>query len=66
MVAKNQDCDNCGIHTEKPGKIKWLNLGNNSGAFLCETCWNKEMNYRKERNKTLHGAAKFNIRKFPK
>ena len=54
------------MHTEKPGKIKRLNLGGNSGVYLCEKCWNAEMKFRAERNKTLHGAAKFNIRKFPK
>lgn len=66
MTAKNQDCDNCRMHTEKSGKIKWLNLGNDSGAYLCEKCWNKEMRNRREMNKTLFGAPKFSVRKFPK
>lgn len=58
-------CDNCGAHATTPGKIYRLDLGGNSGANLCKKCWNAEMKWRKERNKTLTGKAKFPIKAFP-
>jgi len=55
-------CDNCGKET----KTRRLSLGGGAGINLCRTCWAKEMQWRKRRNKSLASGAKFPIRKFPK
>lgn len=45
-------------------KIRRLNTGGNSGVFLCQRHWKQEMKWRKQRNKTLEGKAKFPILKW--
>jgi len=55
-------CDNCGKETRV---VKLATGGGSSGVFLCRSCWNKEMSWRKQRNKTLSKNAKFSIRKYP-
>jgi len=54
-------CDNCSKET----RVVRLSTGGGSGIFLCRSCWAKEMAWRKQRNKTLVGKAKFSIRKYP-
>jgi len=54
-------CDNC----SKERRVVRLNTGGHSGAFLCRTCWAKEMAWRKQRNKKLTGKSRFSIRKWP-
>ena len=65
MPAKNQDCDKCGGKFTRSGSVRRLDTGGGSGAYLCRKCWAHEMRWRKMRNKTLMGDAKFPIRKFP-
>ena len=65
MTAKNQYCDNCGDHFTKTGSVRRLDTGGGSGVYLCHRCWNKEMKWRKMRNETLTGKARFPIKKFP-
>jgi len=48
-------CDNCMGY----GKTRRLELGGGSGMTLCNTCLKKEIEWRKIRNKTLEGKAKF-------
>ncbi len=45
--------------------VRRLSLGGGSGIYLCRTHWNKEMTYRRSRNKKLVKGSKFPIRKFP-
>jgi hypothetical protein len=54
-------CDKCGRET----RVVRLDTGGGGGVFLCRGCWSKEMNWRRQRNKTLTGKAKFSIRKYP-
>ena len=54
-------CDNCSRET----KVVRLDTGGHSGAFLCRSCWAKEMRWRKQRNKTLSKSSRFSIRKYP-
>lgn len=61
-MAKNTFCD---YGHETTAKIRRLSTGGGSGVYLCKKHWEKEMAWRKERNKTLTGKAKFPIRKFP-
>ena len=48
-------CDNC----MKRGNTRRLELGGGSGMSLCDSCLRKEIAWRKMRNKTLEGKAKF-------
>ena len=48
-------CDNC----MKRGPTRRLELGGGSGMSLCDKCLGKEIAWRKMRNKTLEGKAKF-------
>lgn len=57
----NKYCD----YGHEATKARRLNLGGGAGIFLCKTHWDREMRYRKERNKQLTGDARFPIRKFP-
>lgn len=58
-------CDGCSKGFSGAGKIRRLSLPGNAGVFLCKSCWNKEMRWRKLRNKSLSKSARFPIRKFP-
>lgn len=62
-------CDKCSRKFVGAGKVRRLKLSSakRSGAVnLCRGCWSSEMTWRRKRNKTLTGSAKFPIRKFPK
>jgi len=47
------------------GKVRRLNTGGGAGVYVCKKHWDHEMRWRKERNKTLTGKAKFPILKWP-
>lgn len=61
---RNTACD--AGHEGRGAKIRRLNLGGGAGAYLCAAHWRKEMAWRKQRNRTLTGSARFSIRRFPK
>jgi len=46
-------------------KVRRLSIGGGGGVFLCKKHWEKEMQWRKQRNKTLSRSARFSIRKWP-
>lgn len=54
-------CDSCG----KATRVVRLKLPGEAGAFLCRSCWAKEMAWRRRRNKTLARWNRFSIRKWP-
>lgn len=54
-------CDQCG----EERKVRRLDTGGRSGAFLCRGCWAKTMSWRKIRNKKLAKSSRFSIRKWP-
>lgn len=60
----NNACD-YGHEVSGAGQVRRLDTGGGSGAYLCREHWKKEMEWRKERNRTLTGSARFPIRKFP-
>ncbi len=41
-------CDGSGPHTD--GAVKVLSIGGSGNAILCHSCWNRELDYRRERN----------------
>lgn len=61
----NTSCDGCSEGFTVVGKIRRLNTGGDSGAYLCRKCWAKEMVWRKLRNETLEKSVRFPIIKFP-
>jgi len=48
-------------HGHQHESIVRLDTGGGSGAFLCPYHWEKEMEWRKERNKTLSEDVRFPI-----
>lgn len=46
-------------------KVRRLDTGGGSGAFLCKKHWEQEMRWRKQRNKELEKRNMFSIRKWP-
>ena len=61
---RNTVCDGCTGEYTSVGKIRRLNLGGGSGAYLCKKCWGKEMTWRKNQNR-LAGEKRFSVLKFP-
>lgn len=59
---KQKECDYG--HTVQKGYAKRLDTGGGSGVYLCRKHWAKEMQFRRQRNKSLEGDAKFPIKKF--
>lgn len=60
MHNKNWNCD--GDHcTHESAEIRILPTGGSSNALLCRACFNHELQYRKQRNKELGSAFKFDI-----
>lgn len=51
----------CDYNGHQAKNVKRLDTGGGSGVFLCRTHWNKEMKWRKERNKSLAKENKFEI-----
>lgn len=60
-----QWCDSCGRKFVGSGKVRKLPLSGGGGVYLCKRCWEKEMEWRKERNKELSPGNRFPIRKWP-
>ncbi len=52
-------CDGSGPHTD--GAVKVLSTGGSGNAILCHSCWNRELDYRRERNRSLGDFAKFSL-----
>lgn len=62
---RNTTCDSCYGDYLKVGKIRKLNMGRDSNAYLCERCWKKEMKRRVLLNKSIHPTNRFPVLKFP-
>ena len=62
MMRKLSTCD---YGHETYGKVRRLSTGGNAGVRLCREHWEKEMSWRRMRNKALAPGNKFPIRKFP-
>jgi hypothetical protein len=59
-VTHKKFCD----HGHEATKVHRLDTGGGSGVFLCKQHWEREMRWRKQRNKTLSRGNKFAIRKW--
>ena len=53
-------CDKC----MKETNVKRISTGGGSGAYLCSGCLKSELQWRKERNKTLAPGNKFKVKGF--
>jgi len=57
---KNWNCDNDKC-TSATGEIRVLPTGGESNALLCRSCFEYEMNFRRERNRKLAKECQFKL-----
>ena len=57
--AVNNDCCGNGPHTA--GEVRVMPAGGDSNLILCCACWQRELSYRRERNRTLGTFAQYNL-----
>ena len=57
---KNPNCDN-GKCLSATGQVRVLPTGGGGNAILCQSCFNHEMNFRKELNKERKIFVDFDI-----
>lgn len=62
MSLKNPNCD--GNHCTAPGEGRVLPTSDMSNLIYCRDCFNQEMIFRDQRNKSLGDYAKFSILKW--
>lgn len=58
----NWDCGGSGPHT--PGEVRKLPHGkepHHGNSILCRACWQKEIKFRRERNRELEAFAQFDL-----
>ena len=58
MACKSKRMGSCDGCSERR-KVRRVELGGGSGINLCDKCLRKEIKWRRQRNKTLRGKAKF-------
>jgi len=58
MKNDNCDGDKC---TSAAGEVRVLPTGGDSNAILCRSCFNHEMQFRRERNQDLADDCKFSL-----
>ena len=59
MVATNNDCCGNGPHTS--GTVRVMPAGGDSNLILCRACWQRELTYRRERNRELGEDFQFSL-----
>lgn len=59
MNNPNCDGDKCGIN--KTGQVRVLPTGGDSNAILCRPCFENELRFRRDRNRELADANKFDL-----
>ena len=55
----NPNCCGAGPHT--PGDVRVMPTGGGGNLILCRACWNRELIYRRERNRELADWARFDL-----
>lgn len=55
----NVNCGGSGPHTA--GEVRWLSTGGGSNAILCRACFEREIRWRRERNRSLGEFAQFQL-----
>ncbi len=56
----NNNCDGSGPHSINP-EVRVLPTGGDSNAILCFTCFLRELQFRKQRNKELSKESQFKL-----
>lgn len=51
-VEDNSECGGSGPHAA--GEVKVMPTGGNSNIILCRSCWERETEWRRDRNKAVH------------
>jgi len=59
VSAVNWNCDGSGPHTA--GEVRVLPTGGDSNAILCRSCFDREIAYRRERNRELSKDCAFKL-----
>jgi hypothetical protein len=59
VKAGNNDCCGNGPHT--PGTVRVMPAGGDSNLILCRACWQRELTYRRERNRELGDDFRFSL-----
>lgn len=55
----NPNCDGSGPHSGQP--VRKLPIGGGGNAILCKACYQREIQFRKERNRELGNDAQFDL-----
>jgi len=53
------NCDGSGPHTD--GDVRVMPTGGDGNLILCRQCWENELAYRRDRNRSLGAFAQFDI-----
>ena len=53
----NDHCDGIGPHD--PGEVRALPLAGGANLHVCAVCYEREMIFRRDRNRRLHAGAQF-------
>lgn len=59
VVVNNPNCDGSGPHTTQ--QVRVLPTGGDSNGILCRGCFNREISFRKERNRELSKDCQFKL-----
>lgn len=60
-MTENLNCDGPGPHNQTSLEVRILNIGGDSNAILCLSCFARAMLFRKRRNKDLLNENQFKI-----
>lgn len=61
---QNNNCDGSGPCSPVNQQVRVLPTGGDSNAILCFACYNREISYRRERNKELSKDCQFALPKW--
>jgi hypothetical protein len=56
------NCDGSAPHTD--GTVKLMPTGGDGNLILCRSCWQRELTYRADRNRSLGDFAQFSLPKW--
>lgn len=59
-ALQNHNCDNTKCDSPD-GEVRWLPTGGNSNALLCRSCFDHEMEFRRNRNLNLDPDCRFDL-----
>jgi hypothetical protein len=59
---QNFNCDGSGPHTD--GQVRVMAISSHGNLILCRACWNRELAWRKQRNRELEAFAQFELPAF--